>query len=33
VAYTGDTSSVAVGGQSGKELAAGVKGNPCIGEP
>jgi hypothetical protein len=33
VAYTGSTSSVAVDGQSGKELATGVSGNPCIGEP
>jgi hypothetical protein len=33
VAYTGSTSSVAVVGQSGKELATGVSGNPCIGEP
>jgi hypothetical protein len=33
VAYTGSTSSVTVNGQSGKELAVGVSGNPCIGEP
>jgi hypothetical protein len=33
VAYTGGTSSVAVNGQSGKELATGVQGAPCIGEP
>jgi hypothetical protein len=33
VAYIGDTASVAIDGQSGKELATGVKGNPCIGEP
>jgi hypothetical protein len=33
VAYTGDNASVAVTGKSGKELAEGVKGEPCIGEP
>lgn len=33
VAYTGGTTSVTVVGQSGKELATGLKGNPCIGEP
>jgi len=33
VGYVGDTNSVAVTGASGKELAVGVKGAPCIGEP
>jgi hypothetical protein len=33
VAYVGGTTSVTVVGQSGKELATGLKGNPCIGEP
>jgi hypothetical protein len=33
VAYVGDTSSVAVDGASGRELAVGVKGEPYIGEP
>jgi hypothetical protein len=33
VGYVGDTNSVAVTGASGRELAVGVKGAPCIGEP
>jgi hypothetical protein len=33
VGYVGDTNSVKVTGASSKELAVGVKGAPCIGEP
>jgi hypothetical protein len=33
VAYTGDTKSVTVLGQSGKELAIGLSTAPCVGEP
>lgn len=33
VAYTGGTVSLAVQGSSGKELALGLQGEPCIGEP
>jgi len=33
VAYTGVTSSVTIQAKSGKELAIGLKGSPCISEP
>lgn len=33
VAYTGDLSSVTVLAANNKELAIGIKGQPCIGEP
>jgi hypothetical protein len=33
VAYVGKVSSVSVESRAGKELAAGIKGSPCIGEP
>ncbi len=33
VAYTGDISSITVLAASTKELAIGIKGQPCIGEP
>jgi hypothetical protein len=33
IAYAGDLSSVTVTGASTKELAIGIKGQPCIGEP
>jgi hypothetical protein len=33
IAYAGDLSSVTVTGASSKELAIGIKGQPCIGEP
>ncbi len=33
VAYTGDISSITVTAANNKELAIGIKGQPCIGEP
>ncbi len=33
VAYTGDISSITVLAANNKELAIGIKGQPCIGEP
>jgi hypothetical protein len=33
VAYTGDTSSITVLAANNKELAIGIKDQPCIGEP
>ena len=33
IAYAGDLSSVTVSGAGDKEMAIGIKGQPCIGEP